>query len=998
MNQLTYLRSLLRKFTFLLFFFYSLNTYSQFIVTGTVKDSRDLTPIIGVSIIETGTNNGTTTDFDGKYSLTVASSNSILTLSYLGYANKEIAIDNRSLLDIELSEDAQLLDQVVVIGYGVQKKSDVSASISSLKGKEIEKIATSNIEQALQGKISGVYVSPSSGNPGAGAVVRIRGTGTLNNANPLYVIDGMITYDASLVNPQDVESIEVLKDASAAAIYGSRGANGVIIITSKKGSEKKSGQINVASYFGTQMLTKEIALLNGAEFAKAYNAFRGQAFYPNPSDLGEGTNYQKEIFRPAPIANIQVGMNGGTQNFNYAISGNYFKQDGILKNTSFNRATLRVNTEAKVNSWMKFGNNVSYSATQNQNGPNVVTAAYRIPSVVAPIDEKGNFSDPTFFGLAISNPIADQFYKSNNYGNGDRLFGNIYLEGEIIKNLKVKSNFGFDKATNKSKYFEPIFKVSPSQLNIADRLSLGFSEGKNWIWEQTITYTKDINKDNSITILAGYTAEERQSEWFGGSRENFPGNLKDLLYLSAGNDTTQMNFNAAVDEALISQLFRINYALKNKYFMTASLRRDQSSRFTEANRTGYFPSMSVAWNMGRELFVSKLNVFTDLKLRASFGILGNQASASTYPAAGVVNSGLYGVFGRNESLSQGSTLLTLSNPNLHWETSKQTDIGLDGSILGGKLTFELDWYKRLTYDIISSVPIPDFVGSEGSPIVNSAEVLNSGFDIGLKYNKSGILGYYFGGNISPVKNEVVMLSQGKSEIFAGFQEGEPATHTIIGLPIGSYYGYQMDGIFQTVEEIAASANFGVEKPGDIKFKDIDNDEKLTSKDRINLGSPIPTLTYGFNAGADFKGLDFAIDFLGVSGNKVYNAKESARFGVYNWEKHVADAWTKDNPSLTEPRVTNGGHNYRVSDRFLQDGSFFRLRNISLGYSIPVSVIKHLKIGAFRIYASGTNLWTKQKYSGYSPEFPNGNNPFEVGFDFGSYPIAKSVQFGIDIKI
>jgi TonB-linked SusC/RagA family outer membrane protein len=498
--------------------------------------------------------------------------------------------------------------------------------------------------------------------------------------------------------------------------------------------------------------------------------------------------------------------------------------------------------------------------------------------------------------------------------------------------------------------------------------------------------------------LAGYTAEERGSEFIGGSRENFPGTASELLYLSAGNDTTQLNYGGAVDEALISQLFRVNYALKDKYYLTVSMRRDQSSRFTEANRTGIFPSMSLAWNIGRETFFSNLNAFTDLKLRASYGVLGNQASASTYPSAGVVQSGLYGVFGSSENLGQGATPLSLSNPNLHWETSRQSDIGLDGSILNGQLSFELDWYNRLTYDIIAAVPIPAYIGSEQSPIVNTAEVLNTGYDIALKYTSVGTFGYNFGFNISPVTNEVKKLAQGKNEIFAGFQNGEPSTHTIVGLPIGAFYGYKVAGIFQSEEEIAVSPVFGGEKPGDIKYADTDGNGKIDDKDRQYLGSPIPKLTYGFNAGFDFKGIDVAIDFLGLSGNKVYNAKEAARFGVYNWEAHVANAWTVDNPSSSEPRVTNGGHNYRVSDRFLQDGSFLRLRNLSIGYSLPSKLASAMKIGALRVFASGTNLWTKQTYTGYSPEFPNGGNPFEVGFDYGAYPVAKSIQFGIDIKI
>lgn len=970
---------------------------SQWSISGKVTDAKDGSPLIGATIEEEGTSNGTVTDFDGNYSLQVKSGESSIQVKYVGYAAQEIKIGNRKIIDIALSEEGVLMEQVVVVGYGVQRKSDVTGAIASVKGKELEKIATSNIEQALQGKVAGLHVTPASGNPGAGAVIRIRGTGTLNNANPLYVIDGMITYDASLVNPQDVESIEVLKDASAAAIYGSRGANGVIIITTKNGRNKQKSQISVSSYYGTQQVTKEIAMLNGAEFATAYNLLRGQAYYPDPSLFGEGTNYQREIFREAPIYNIQLSANGGSEQSSYNFSANYFNQDGILKNTGFQRGTFRLNSDTKLNKWVTFGSNLSFLISKSHNGPNVVSAAYRMPSVLSPLTEDGRFTDPTFFGLALANPLADQFYKSNNYSNGERLFGNAYLLAEPLKGLRLKSNFGYDRSRDKSRYFEPQFEVSASQRNGSDRLSVGQSAGNNWIWEQTITYQFDIAEKHELTLLGGYTAEERSSEWIGGSREHFPGTADELLYLSAGNDTTQMNYGGAVDEALISQLFRANYAYNNKYFLTASLRRDQSSRFTEENRTGIFPSASIGWNLGRESFIEKLNVFTDLKMRASYGILGNQASASTYPSAGVVSSGLYGVFGSSESLSQGATLLSLSNPNLHWETSSQADIGVDASFFGGKFTIEADWYRRLTYDIISSVPIPSYVGSQSNPVVNTAEVLNRGFDISAKYNSVGKFSYSIGANISPVHNEVTKLAQGKNEIFAAFLQGEPASHTVVGLPIGSFYGYQVDGIFQSAEEIANSATIGGEKPGDIKFRDVDGNNVINDKDRVYLGSPIPTLTYGFSLNCDFMGFDFSADVFGVSGNKVYNSKETFRFGVYNWEKHVADAWTPENPSTTEPRVTNGGHNYRVSDRFLQDGSFVRLRTLSLGYTLPQAICQKIKIGTLRIYLSGNNLYTKQKYTGYSPEFANSGNPFEVGFDNGSYPIAKSTQFGLDLK-
>lgn len=979
----------------------ALRLCAQFVVTGNVVSKSNNEPLIGATVVEYGTQSGidrgTTTDFDGNFELEVSSSNAQITISYVGFAEQVIPVNGQSTLTIVLEESGVLIDQVVVVGYGVQKKSDLTGSVATLKGEEIQKIATPNFAQAIQGKIAGVYASPTSGKPGEGAVIRIRGTGTLNNSNPLYVIDGMITYDADFLNPQDIESIEVLKDASAAAIYGSRGANGVIIITTKSGKKNQGGEITFSAFTGTQEPTRYIDLLNGSEFARAFNQLRGNNFYPDPDSFGEGTDWQREVFRTAPLYSAQLGVSGGNETMSYSLSGNYFSQDGIMKNTSYDRVTVRLNTVFDVKPWLSFGNNAAYSITDSQNGPNVVGSAYRMPPLLGVFDEAGNFTDPTFFGLATANPAADQFYKSNNYGKGSSLLGNLYGEIKFLKNFRFRSNFGYDFNKGDSRYFEPKFAVSGSQLNLNDRLSVGSGGNNNWIWEQTLNYNKDFGQ-HSVGVLLGYTAEERSSFNFGGSRENFPGTADELLYLSSGNDTTQMNSGGASAEALNSLLFRTNYTYASKYLMTVSMRVDKSSRFTEDNRTGYFPSLGLGWNAGMEEFIQNLDIFDRLKFKASIGVLGNQAISNRYPTAALVSNGLYAVFGPGENINQGATVISAFNTDLRWESSRQTDVGLEAGFLDGRLTTEIDWYSRNTYDIIADVPIPQYVGSASNPFVNTASVLNTGWDITLNWREAGTFTYSFGANISPVKNEVLQLAKGKTEIFSAFINGEPATRTVVGAPIGGFYGFKVEGIFQSEEEIASSPRLGNEKPGDIKYADLNNDGVVDGDDRVFLGSPIPTLTYGFNFNADWKGIDITADLFGVSGNKVFNQKATARFGVYNWEARVADAWTVDNPSQTEPRVTNGGHNYRVSDRYVEDGSFVRLRNVSLGYTLPNSLTGKLGIGYLRVYVSGTNLWTSQKYSGYTPEFPNSGSTFNVGFDNGSYPIARSIQFGLSTKI
>lgn len=974
-------------------------SFTQITVTGMVRDgSNNNEPMIGVTIQEKDTDKGTVTDIDGRYRITLTSVNPVLIFRYTGYKSIEVPVEGRTEIDVTLSEESQIIDQVVVVGYGIQKKSDLTGAVSKVDGEDIGRVATANVEQALQGKVSGVYVAPASGAPGAGAIIRIRGTGTLNNANPLYVIDGMITYDATLVNPEDVESIEVLKDASAAAIYGSRGANGVIIITTKSGIIRDRAIVKASGYYGSQQITKKIELLNAAEFAAAYNDVRAPAppYYPDPASLGEGTDWQDEIFQTAPIYNASLSANGGSSMFTYNVSGNYFSQDGIVKNSHFDRLTARLNAEYKLTPTISFGHNIAYMSIRSQDAPGVINSAYRMPPVFAPRDSTGDFTDPTFFGLAIANPAADLFYKSNNQNNGTRLFGNLYIDIDFLKNFTFRSNLGIDKWNRRNKYFEPKFEVSVSQRNLNDRLSVRSDLGNEWIWEQTLTYDKEWGQHH-LTLLGGYTAEERKFETLGGSRENFPGTSEELLFLSSGNDTTQMNFNSAGDEALTSNLFRANYTLNDKYLFTFTWRTDRSSRFTKENRASHFPSGSIGWNVGLEPFMQQYTWLDRLKLRASYGILGNQSASTAYPSTGAVTSGLYGVFGTDESLNQGATLISLSNANLRWETSKQTDIGLEVGLFDGRFDLEIDWYDRLTYDIIAAVPIPEYVGSQDDPVVNTARVDNQGWDISANWQQAGKVTYNLGVILSPVRNKVLQLAEGRSEIFAAFLQGEPATHTIVGLPIGSFYGYQVAGIFQTAEEIASSPKFGPELPGDIRYADTNGDGVLNGDDRVYLGSPIPKLTYSMTAGLEWSGIDFNADVVGASGHKVFNAKETFRFSQFNYEKHVVDRWSLQNPSLTEPRVTNGGHNFRVSDRFLEDGSFLRLRSITLGYSLPPKVLMKAKLLKVRVYVSGTNVWTNQTYSGYSPEFPNGGNAYEVGFDFGSYPIAKSWQGGIDIQ-
>ena len=974
---------------------------AQTTVSGRITDQADGGSLPGVTVrIKNGTG-GAVADFDGNYQIQVPSSDAVLQFSYTGYATKEIAVGDQTTLNVALSLDAAVLDQVVVVGYGTQQKSDLTGSVGSVKAKDIERIAVPSIDQALQGKIAGVYVTPISGEPGRAAVVRIRGTGTLNNSNPIYVVDGMITYDASFVNPLDVASIEVLKDASACAIYGARGSNGVIIITTKNGKKREKPVVSFSAYTGTQEITRQLDMMNASEFAETYNILTNSNYFPNPAALGEGTNWQDEIFRKAPFGNVQLAVNGGSEKYSYNISGNVFDQSGVLLNSEFRRATVRFNNEFQVSKWLTLGNNLAFSSSKTQNAAGgAVGSAYRVSPTIPVRDSTGDFADPTSpFGLAVGNPAAELEYGKHNFNRINRFFGTVYGDVRFLKYFKFRSNFGFDLRNGRARSFLPKYEVSNSQVNRDDRLAVEFNEGRDWIWEQTLTFDREFGGQHRLNVLAGFTAEERGYEFLTGRRSNFVVTSDPLLYLDQGDKTTQFNSGGASVDALNSYLFRTNYSFMGRYLFTFSMRHDASSRFLSANRAGLFPSFSVGWNAGQESFIEDLGVFERLKLRASYGNLGNQNSVPTQrnPVYTILSVQSYAVFGPEEKLQQGVTFTTLGNADLKWETARQTDFGLEFGLLGGRLTGEVDWFRRLTDNIISSVPIPDYVGSPADPIVNTASVKNTGWDITLNYRQAGKFSWNVGAIFSPVQNEVTKINDQKSEILAAFYQGEAATRTAVGLPIGAFYGYQVEGIFQTAEEAQNAPRIGNETAGDLRFKDLDGNGIIDSDDKTYLGSPIPKLTYGFTAGFDFAGFDFAADVFGVSGNKVFNTKQTFRFSVYNWEKKFYDGWTEANPSTTTPRITNGGHNYRISDFFLEDGSFLRLRNVTLGYSLPQNALRRLHLTKFRVFVSGQNLWTRQQYSGYSPEFADPDSPFTVGFDNSPYPIAKSVQGGVEVS-
>jgi TonB-linked SusC/RagA family outer membrane protein len=972
--------------------FFSPSYAQETTVTGTVTDPDGET-IPGVNILEKGTENGTVTDLDGVYTLTTASPEAILVFSFVGFESQEIPLEGRTDLDVVLGEGTQSLDEVVVVGYGIQRKSDVTGSISAIKSEEISRLPSPDVTQSLQGRVSGVQVTSGSGAPGSGTTIRIRGVGTLNNANPLYVVDGMLLDDIDFINPNDVESIEVLKDASATAIYGSRGANGVIIVTTKQGTFDKEMTINVDAYTGVQNVASKIDLVNARQFAQLANELEQNVGNPpvyEVNDYGEGTDWQDVIFRSAPISNVNIGAQGGSASTNYNISVNYFNQAGVVKESEFERLTVRLNSQYQASDAVNFGHNLSFIYFNRQDEPGVVGNAYRAYPIYAPTNANGDYTDTS----PVGNPAAQFEYNSNNDHNSYRAVGNFFGEVNFLQNFTFRSNLGFDYAFLDNKSFTPEYYVSPTQQNVNNSISVSNNRSQNWLWENTVNYDNEWER-HRLTLLGGYTSQNFYFEGLSGTRLNLPGEDPALWYLNAGEETSQTNSNFARDWSMTSILFRINYTFNEKYLLTATYRRDGSSRFGNERRYGDFPSIALGWRIIEEGFMQNQNTVSNLKIRGSYGVIGNE-KIDEYEGIPIVTGNENAVFGVNESLIYGATISELANPFIQWEETVTSNIGFEFGLLEERLTGEVDYYYRRTNDILVEVPIPAYVGSANNPVINAASVENTGIDLSLNWrDQRGNFGYNFGIVGSSVNNKVLDLGRGEEAIFGGAVgiSGYLGSRTIVGESIGHYYGYKTVGVFQNQSQIDNLPTRGPEQPGDLIFQDTDGNGTVNSNDRVILGSPIPDYVFGFNFGFNYKGLDLRADFNGTFGNEIYNAKRQVRFNTYNFETVYLDRWTGEGTSNTEPRITNGGHNYEVSDRFIEDGSYLRLRNIQLGYSFSNLAINNFEFTNFRVYLSGTNVFTLTDYSGYTPEI-GGGNLLGTGYDSGLYPISRTFNVGV----
>lgn len=985
----------------------------QLTVKGKVLDASNREPLPGVNIVVKATTHGTISDFDGNFSIDLGELEKVLVFSFTGYEPQEIQIGTNTELTILLTEKSTLFDEVVVIGYGTVKKSDLTGSVSSVKSADLIKVTSTNPVQSLQGKVSGVNITSTSGAPGANPVVRIRGVGTFNNSSPIYVVDGVILDDIAFLNSADIASMEILKDASATAIYGSRGANGVVMITTKTGKEgMENALISFSGEYGIQKLTKKIDLLNGREFAIISNQINPGTY--NNVDVLPNTDWQDLVFRNAPQQNYQLSISGASKTSVYYFGVGLYNQEGIIPKSNYKRITLKFNNTFKLGENIKVGNNLNLMPYQQRNAPNVTYAVYRAQPLLKPYYDDGSFG----VVYNVGNPLAMLEY-SNDYRKGVRGVGNIFAEATILKDFTLKSSFGMDAAYNKSTSFTPAYVVyypdgtESQQKNELSDLSKSNDDNFNWLWENTLTYAKNLEKHN-INTVAGYTMQRTKSENFRLAGQNIMRDGDAFWYIQPAYIEDESNniemvrdiFNGVDNNlyySMLSYLFRVNYSFDSRYTFTATYRRDGSSKFSEENRFGNFPSFALGWNVGNESFMEAFPIVSTLKLRSSWGKIGNEKIDYTNRYSRV-KSDLAAIFGNPDVAYPASSYFKNGNPDLQWETTTQTDVGLEIGILGNQLTAEFDFYNKVTEDILVDLATPGHLGNgQGQKVTyNAGKVLNRGFEYHLTWReKRGDFSYSIGLIGSFLHNEVLEIggNSGIDSVLAGgyLGNGQSVTQSEVGLPIGAFYGYKTDGIFQSQQELDAYPHTSQAGVGDLRFVDVNRDGKINGLDRTNIGSPIPKYTFGINLSCEYKRFDLAVDIQGQTGNEIFNGKDVVRPDPYNFERHVWDRWTGAGTSNSEPQPSFGGYNYTPSDRFILDGSFVRLRSVILGYTLPSHIARKFRFSEFRVFVKATNVFTLSKFTGYTPEIGS-SDVLGNGIDNGVYPIPAIYSFGLNFTL
>ena len=1027
-----------------------------FRVTGTVTDARTGEPLPGVNIVEQGTTTGVVTNIDGNYSIQVSGSDVALVFSYVGFVTQDVPVGDRSTINVNLVEEVTALDEIVVIGYGTQRRRDLTGSVASVSEDRLRASISTSIDQALQGRAAGVQVFQNSGQPGGGVSLRIRGANSIHaTSEPLYIIDGVaMSGDAgglalgfdwagggngqtavsalSTINPADIVSVEILKDASAAAIYGARGANGVVLITTRRG-QREDARISYETYYGMQQPGKWMDVMDLGQYAEYYNEmaeagwFAQREQYLDPGLLGPGTDWQREVFRNAGIMNHQLSVSGGTENTTYAISAGYFNQDGIVVGSNFDRYSLRANLDNQANNWLRIGNTLSVSRTNeritiNDSDDGIIARTLTQSPDVPVRYADGSWGGPLESQFGVSNPVAMAMDRDNDLTRS-RVMGNIYAEAGFLENFTFRSEMGGDFQANNSYGFNPTYRYGLI-INDINQSRRRYTQSLYWEIKNYLTYNQTFMNRHNVTAMVGQEASESNWEGMLGQRTSFLSNS--VQELNAGDATTATNEGWRGSSALNSYFGRVNYNFDDRYYVTATLRADGSSNFGPENRWGYFPSYALAWRISNESFMESLDFISNMRVRASYGVIGNQ-NIGGYRYGSSLSSAPSG-------LGQTFRLNSIPNPQVKWEATRSTNLAFELALFDHRVELMVDVYEQKTDDMLLVLPLPNYLGSGhwmgiGSPWVNIGELENRGLEVTL--NTRNIIRSDFSWSSDVVfshnQNKVIDLGEEGAAIHQTVQWFHTVTRTTAGYPIGQFYGYVVDGVFSSYEQILNSptqhANIhpitGVWM-GDLKFKDINGDGVIDDADRQFIGDPNPLFTFGLNNSFTWRNFDMSIYLQGSYGNDIFNftrrqtegmtsgysnqlatVNDRTRVRMIDPEGEAADPdnYIVELSPTGMPRATstNPNNNDRISDRYIEDGSYLRIQNVSLGYRLSPGMVARLGIDNVRIYGSIQNLYTFTNYSGYDPEIGAYNqNPMLMGVDNGRYPLPRTFTLGINI--
>ena len=999
-------------------------------VSGRVNGASDGQAIPGVVVKVKGKNAGTSTNTTGNFSIT-AQTGDVLQISSIGFATKEVSVPATGSINVTLTEDNQELDEVVVVGYGVQQKKLVTGATVQVKGETLQRQSTTNALQGLQGQTPGVQIASTSGQPGESMKVTIRGLGTIGNSGPLYVVDGVLTGDITYLNSADIESIDVLKDAASAAIYGSQAANGVVLVTTRTGKRGQSGSITFDAYAGVQNVAKKAEMLNATEYAAIMNeaAINGgkQPIFSNEEILGfgEGTNWIDEMFvKDALTQNYSLGASGASDVSVFSTGLSYTSQEGVVGGKSlsnYERYSFRINSEHNFyKEIIKLGQHLTYTDINN-NGigvgnqyNNALRGAFNTSPFVPMYDENGNFYDNSnsTWNNGEANPYAQMVYGNQNRRNSQRLLGDVYLIVEPIKNLRFRTSLGMDYNAAESRSFTPIYQLSAYAYSTTTRASQSMNKGKSLIWDNLLSYKFNVKSDHEFEVMAGSSAYRADGSNIFGTNTNLIFEDLDHAWLTNATGKTIAGISlggAPYDEdRRMSYFGRLNYNYKQTYLLNATFRADGSSRFAAQNRWGYFPSVSAGWVTTNEKFMEGQRSWLDfLKIRASWGQVGNQnIVAFQYLAPIMLNNTNY-TFGSEEGvLIPGAYPSRIANPGLKWETSEQSNIGFDANILKGMFSLNFDWYKKTTKDWLISAPILATAGAD-APFINGGNVKNTGIELALTFkNHVGDFNYSIGVNGAYNKNEVgnIPTADGivhglTNQLFDNAQEFYRAQS---GFPIGYFWGLRTDGIFQNEAEVQAYRSNGTviqptAAPGDVRYVDLNGDGKIDGSDRTMIGNPNPDYTFGITLSADYKDFDLSVVASGVAGNDIVQSYRNQANQYGNYTTRILDRWHGEGSSNSLPRVTEDNRNWtNFSDLYIQKGDYLRISNVTLGYDLS-RVFNKSYLKQVRIYAAALNLYTFTKYDGMDPEIGYGSEGFSSGVDVGYYPRPRTFMFGANFR-